>query len=148
LQEYESSFNKKKYQNKEGYADDIKKLKKGVTIKRGSFISSVKKIAEETDLSVDKIRTALKHLKDTEEITTVGAAKYTVFTVVNYEKYQNDTEQNPEVNTEQCAEQIPNKSLLSVATGFGLGFLTSPGFSPTFATLNFLQRLLPRLAAL
>lgn len=86
------------------------KVWKGVTIKRGSFISSVKKIAEETDLSVDKIRTALKHLKDTEEITTVGAAKYTVFTVVNYEKYQNDTEQNPEVNTEQCAEQIPNKS--------------------------------------
>lgn len=86
------------------------KVWKGVAIKRGSFVSSVKKIAEETDLSVDKIRTALKHLKDTEEITTVGTAKYTVFTVVNYEKYQNDTEQNPEVNTEQCAEQIPNKS--------------------------------------
>lgn len=68
---------------------------KGVEVKRGSYISSLDKVADETDLTRDEVRTALKHLIKTKEITTVATRKYTVFSVVNYDLYQNVTTQNP-----------------------------------------------------
>lgn len=75
---------------------------KGIEVKRGSHISSLDKVATETDLTRDEVRTAIKHLVNTKEITTQTTRKYTVFTVVNYDKYQN-------VPTE-ITTQIPNKS--------------------------------------
>lgn len=75
---------------------------KGVEVKRGSYISTLEKLAYDTNLTKDETRTALKHLKKTKEITTQSTRKYTVFTVRNYDKYQNDTTLNP--------TQTPNKS--------------------------------------
>ena len=75
---------------------------KGIEVKRGSYISSLDKIATETDLTRDEVRTALKHLTKTKEITTVSTRKYTIFTVVNYDMYQNVPTQNP--------IELPNKS--------------------------------------
>lgn len=85
---------------------------KGTIIKRGSFVSSLSKIALATSLTVDQVRTAVKHLRDTEVITTESTPKNTVFTVVCYDKYQGFTEANPEQNTKQNTEQIPNNSPL------------------------------------
>lgn len=70
----------------------------GKDIKRGSFITSIRKIASELDLTDDEVRTALKHLQKTGEITKQTTNKYTVITVSNYEFYQDDP------------KQIPNKS--------------------------------------
>ena len=42
---------------------------KGKHIPRGSFVSSFGKLAEETQLTVDEVRTAVKHLISTKEIT-------------------------------------------------------------------------------
>ena len=75
---------------------------KGIEVKRGSFISSLDKVAAETDLTRDEVRTALKHLTKTKEITTVATRKYTVFTVVNYDLYQSVPTQNP--------TELPNNS--------------------------------------
>lgn len=75
---------------------------KGIEVKRGTYISSLDKVATETDLTRDEVRTALKHLTKTKEITTVSTRKYTVFTVVNYDLYQNVPTQNP--------TELPNKS--------------------------------------
>lgn len=83
---------------------------KGTVIKRGSFVSSIAKIALETHLSVDQVRTAVKHLRDTEVITTVSTPRNTVFTVVCYEKYQGSAEANPKQNPEPLTDQIPNNS--------------------------------------
>ena len=83
---------------------------KGTTIKRGSFVSSLSKIALATSLTVDQVRTAVKHLRDTKVITTESTPKNTVFTVVCYDKYQGFTEANPKQNTEKFTEQIPNNS--------------------------------------
>lgn len=83
---------------------------KGTIIKRGSFVSSFSKIALATSLTVDQVRTAVKHLRDTKVITTESTPKNTVFTVVCYDKYQGFTEANPKQNTEQFTEQIPNNS--------------------------------------
>ena len=61
---------------------------KGKSIPRGSFVSSFGKLAEETQLTVDEVRTAVKHLISTKEITKQSYSKFTVFTVKNYDTYQ------------------------------------------------------------
>jgi predicted transcriptional regulator len=63
----------------------------GKEIKRGSYISSVDKLSNELGHSRQEIRTALKHLKSTNELTTVSGSQHTVFIVVNYDSYQNET---------------------------------------------------------
>ena len=60
----------------------------GVEIKRGSFASSYRQIANETNLSEREVRTALKHLIATEEVTVIRHQKFSVFTIKNYDKYQ------------------------------------------------------------
>lgn len=75
---------------------------KGELIPRGSFVSSIAALAEGTNLTVNEVRTALKHLKSTNEITSKSCNKYTIFTVNNYNTYQDINEQNH--------NQITNKS--------------------------------------
>lgn len=75
---------------------------RGKPIPRGSFVSSIGKLSEETNLTKDEIRTAIKHLISTKEITKQSFSKYSVFTVKNYDMYQCFPNQNP--------KQIPSKS--------------------------------------
>lgn len=74
----------------------------GKVIPRGSFISSIGNLAIETGLTTSEIRTALKHLKLTNELTSKGTNRNTVFTVTNYDLYQSNDKQND--------KQIANKS--------------------------------------
>ena len=60
----------------------------GKDIPRGSFVSSYPRLADECDLTVNEVRTALKHLISTGEITVKAHSKYSVFTVVKYNDYQ------------------------------------------------------------
>lgn len=62
---------------------------RGTTVPRGSFISSIGKLSEETQLTQDEVRTAIKHLIQTHEVTKQSFSKYTVFTVKNYDAFQN-----------------------------------------------------------
>lgn len=62
----------------------------GHEIPRGSFVSSFPQMAEQTDLSVQNVRTAVKHLKLTGELTVKSYSKFSIFTVVNYCLYQDD----------------------------------------------------------
>lgn len=76
---------------------------KGTTVPRGSFVSSIAKLAEETGLTSDEVRTAIFHLIRTKEITKQSTNKYTVFTVVNYILYQDITKQ-----ATSSAQTVPN----------------------------------------
>ena len=60
----------------------------GIAIKRGQFITSYKKMAEECGLSVKQIRRAISALTRTHEIEYEGHSKYSVITVVKYDSYQ------------------------------------------------------------
>lgn len=60
----------------------------GETIPRGSFVTSLDSLGKELGLSVQEIRTALKHLISTGELTSKSTNKYRIITVVNYEMYQ------------------------------------------------------------
>lgn len=66
----------------------------GKVIPRGSFVSSLPKLAEETALTIREVRTAITHLKLTGELTCKSYSKYTVFTVKNYCLYQTSDIQN------------------------------------------------------
>lgn len=60
----------------------------GVEIKRGSFVTSLKSLSEELGMTIQEIRTSLKHLISTNELTSKSTNKYRIITIVNYEMYQ------------------------------------------------------------
>lgn len=72
-------------------ANHVEKKWRGKVINRGEFISSFGKLADETGLSIQQIRTAFKRLKSTHELTSVSSSQHTVFKVINYDKYQTTT---------------------------------------------------------
>lgn len=80
---------------------------RGTTVPRGSLITSIRKLAEETNLTEREIRTAISHLKSTGEVTHKGHTKYSVFTVINYDRYQyTDTQvDNQETNERQTNDK-------------------------------------------
>ena len=66
----------------------------GIEIPRGSLISSYAKIAKQTGLSIQQTRTAISHLETTGEITRSAHPKFTVFTLNNYDKFQEVTQKS------------------------------------------------------
>lgn len=85
---------------------------KGVKVKRGSFITSLKHMSEETGLTLQQIRTALEHLVSTHEITKQSSFKNTVIIVNNYDKYQdgNTKSNNKSTKYQQSSNTVVTKS--------------------------------------
>ena len=80
----------------------------GTTVPRGSFISSYPRLCEECDLTINELRTPLKHVTSTGEITVKTQSKYSVFTVNNYSLYQDINSQttvNQQSDTSQCTDK-------------------------------------------
>ena len=84
----------------------------GETIPRGSFVTSLDSLAKELGLSVQEIRTALKHLISTGELTSKSTNKYRIITVVNYEMYQQVNKQPNSPLTGN--QQATNKQLTTI----------------------------------
>lgn len=61
---------------------------KGITIKRGEFVTSLGKLSTELGISVKTIRTSLKRLNRTSDVASQGFTQHTVIKVINYDKYQ------------------------------------------------------------
>lgn len=74
---------------------------KGQRIKRGSFVTSYATLERELGMSVNKIRTALEHLKSTGSVTVKSQAKYSIITVKNYNRYQADNTVNHKQTTDK-----------------------------------------------
>lgn len=66
---------------------------RGISIKRGSFLTSINTLSSETKLSISKIRTSIKKLKSTKEIAIESQAQHTVITVIKYDYYQSSDKQ-------------------------------------------------------
>lgn len=60
----------------------------GIPYKPGQFITSIPTLANETDLSVQQVRTALSHLISTGEVTSYQQGKCRIITVNNWDLYQ------------------------------------------------------------
>ncbi|MBR3783992.1 MAG: hypothetical protein IKJ78_05980 [Bacteroidales bacterium] len=73
----------------------------GMTIPRGSFITSRKRLSNEVDITEQSVRTSLARLTRTQELTVQSTNLYTIITVCNYDKYQaKDTDGQPAGNQE------------------------------------------------
>ena len=87
----------------------------GVEIPRGSFASSLNNLSEETGLSIQNVRTCIKRLKTTGEITVIQHSKFSVFTIINYCAYQDtNTDSNNYVTQSQ---QGINTDLTTIEEG-------------------------------
>ena len=84
---------------------------RGVKLKRGSFITSLKHLSDETGLTQRQVRTALEHLISTNEVTKYASAKNTVIIVNNYDKYQSGDKENDKKTTKQrqSTDKVPTK---------------------------------------
>lgn len=82
----------------------------GIDVPVGATITSIRKLATETGLSIQQVRTAIKHLISTHDLTQSSTAKYTVFKLENYDSYQ---ESNTESNTPPTHCQHTANTLLT-----------------------------------
>lgn len=62
----------------------------GNIIKRGSFATSYDSMAERYKMSKNKIRRCIRCLTATGELQVKSTSKYTVITIMNFEKYQGE----------------------------------------------------------
>ena len=91
---------------KANYSD---KQWQGIVIPRGSLVTSRQHLAEETNLSEQQVRRILKLLENNQQITIKTTNKYTLVTILKYDLYQvNDNENNQQINQE-INQQITNK---------------------------------------
>ncbi len=78
---------------------------RGILVKRGQLITSIKHLSEETGLSIKQVRTALDKLKSTGEVVSKGQSRYTLVTIEKYSDYQDKKEKEGE----QTASKRANK---------------------------------------
>ena len=88
---------------------------KGQKIKRGQLMTGFRKLSEETGISVQKIRTCIKRLKSTHELTHQSTHHGTIITLCNYSTYNplkgdSNTPINTPINTQLTHDQHNNKN--------------------------------------
>lgn len=80
---------------------------KGITLEPGQRIASLSRLADETNMTIDKVRTAKQHLCTTGELTTRPTRYGDLITVENWAKYQERQEDNPTDNPTGNPNEIP-----------------------------------------
>lgn len=75
----------------------------GTTIKRGQTVTSYTEIAHKMGLSVQQVRTSIKRLNSTGEITHQTTNRYSLITIRNYEVYQSII--NTQINSQATISQ-------------------------------------------
>lgn len=77
----------------------------GITVKRGQLVTSNATMRQDLRLSEQQIRTCIKRLISTGEITYKSTNRYVVITICNYDKYQEIGNSINEQNNEQTNNQ-------------------------------------------
>lgn len=78
----------------------------GIIVKRGSLVTSNANISADLRLSPQTIRTCIKRLISTGEITYKSTNRYVIITICSYDKYQEIKDEANELINEQPNEQI------------------------------------------
>lgn len=80
---------------------------RGQKIEKGSFVTSVAKMADLVGLSTQSLRTSFSKLKSTNELTIKTTNKYTIVTVRNWSNYQSTdtTSTNKSTNNQQTTNK-------------------------------------------
>ena len=86
-----------------------KKEWRGISIDRGSFITSIGKLAIDLGLTYKAVRVAIEKLKRGNEIECSGASQWTTITVCKYDTYQSGINTEGRAKGEQQGEQGANE---------------------------------------
>lgn len=95
---------------------------RGIQLQRGEIITSTPTMMKDTKLSEQQIRTCIKRLKSTGEITCKSTNKFTIITICNYDRYQSEDltangQNNGQPNTQATDKQrTSNGRLYDICT--------------------------------
>ena len=91
---------------------------KNIKVLRGQIITSREHLAEDLGLSIQQIRTCLSKLESTNEIKIETTNRYTLITVINYDKYQQNkiTSNSTEISTDNSTSKITNETTSKTKT--------------------------------
>lgn len=83
---------------------------RGFDIPKGSLVTGYNALSEQLGISKQSIRTAIKHLKSTGEITVKSTNKFSIISIANWEKFQvlektANTQNNTQGNTQLTFNQ-------------------------------------------
>lgn len=80
----------------------------GYEVPRGSLVIGRRKLSKELNISERAVRTALKHLKMTNEVTIKVTNRFSIVTIVNWESYQGRHYKSDQQNDQQSDQQVTN----------------------------------------
>jgi hypothetical protein len=88
----------------------------GQTVLPGQVITSSIKLADETGLTRQSVRTALNHLKSTNEITSESTNRFILVTIANWALYQSDQRESTSESTNNLTVNQPatNQQLTTI----------------------------------
>lgn len=75
----------------------------GSKIRRGQFATSIASLSSMTGLSVKQIRTCIQRLKDSQQIVTERASKFTIITICEFDTYQSCEQAEGQTNGNERA---------------------------------------------
>ena len=78
---------------------------RGYEIPRGSVVTGLHSLSESLGISVKSVRTALKHLKSTGEVTIKTTNRFSIVTIANWEKFQGNIEEGASQTAGQWAHK-------------------------------------------
>ena len=79
---------------------------RGHIISKGSLVCGRKKLAKSLGMSEQSVRTSLEHLKSTNEITIKPTNKFSIITIVNWEKFQGQAQQTNQQTNQQINQRL------------------------------------------
>ena len=82
---------------------------RGYDIPRGSLVIGYTALSKNLGISVRSARTAINHLKSTGELTVKTTNRFSIATIVNWEKYQGRPEQSDKLNDKPTVTQATGK---------------------------------------
>lgn len=90
-------------------ANHEEKKWKGQVIERGQLVTSISHLSEETGLTIKQVRTCLKKLRTTGEVTSKGTNQFTLITIVKYADYQDKKEEDGKQEDKRRANEGQSK---------------------------------------
>jgi hypothetical protein len=108
-----------------------------VTLRPGQYIGGRKKLAEMLEQGEQQIRTSLERLEAMEILTSSVTSRYSIYTIVNYELYQQNDDKvtssqpalQPTDNQQVTTKQEINKETISTKVDSALAMLIKNGVS-------------------
>lgn len=116
----------------------------GVEVPRGSFLTGRAKLAQDLKISEQSVRTALKHLILTGELTMRTSPKGSIITVVNYDLYQGTNQpdnQQPTNNQPTTNQRLTTNKNINNINNIKKGKKEKPAAAPTDESKEMLREI-------